>query len=88
MSESGVKGTRVDVVLSWYQGRTTVMRLVLCAAAAGSAASAKPVSDSIVPASMSDPPSGPASHLTTSSQTALGHEDPSSNTLVPPQHNK
>ncbi|MCJ8749771.1 hypothetical protein PDJAM_G00180110 [Pangasius djambal] len=64
-------------------------------AAAGSAVSAKPASDSNAPptvsnmASLSDPPSGPASLLTTSSQTplaALGHEDPSSNTIAPPQH--
>ncbi|XP_053087203.1 ubiquitin-associated protein 2-like isoform X2 [Pangasianodon hypophthalmus] len=64
-------------------------------AAAGSAVSAKPASDSNAPstvsnmASLSDPPSGPASLLTTSSQTplaTLGHEDPS-NTIAPPQHN-
>ncbi|KAM9434472.1 ubiquitin-associated protein 2-like isoform 2-T3 [Clarias gariepinus] len=65
-------------------------------AAAGSAVSVKPASDSNVPstvsnmASMSEPPSGPVSLLTSSSQTPLaplGHEDPSSNTLPPPQHN-
>ncbi|XP_017336681.1 ubiquitin-associated protein 2-like isoform X1 [Ictalurus punctatus] len=65
-------------------------------AAAGSAVSVKPASDSNAPstvsnmASMSDPPSGPASLLTTSSQTplaTLGHEDSSSNTIAPPQHN-
>ncbi|XP_046699806.1 ubiquitin-associated protein 2-like isoform X3 [Silurus meridionalis] len=65
-------------------------------AAAGSAVSVKTASDSNVPptvsnmASLSDPPQGPASLLTTSSQTQLaplGHEDPSSITIAPPQHN-
>ncbi|XP_058260554.1 ubiquitin-associated protein 2-like isoform X3 [Hemibagrus wyckioides] len=65
-------------------------------AAAGSAVSVKPASDSSVPStvsnmsSLSEPPSGPASLLTTASQTplaTLGHEDPSSNTIAPPQHN-
>ncbi|XP_060760933.1 LOW QUALITY PROTEIN: ubiquitin-associated protein 2-like [Neoarius graeffei] len=65
-------------------------------AAAGSAVSVKPASDSNAPstvsnmASLSDPPSGPTSLLTSSSQTplaTLGHEDPSPNTIVPPQHN-
>ncbi|XP_072531671.1 ubiquitin-associated protein 2-like isoform X6 [Salminus brasiliensis] len=39
--------------------------------------------------SLEDPASGPTSLLTTSHQTpltALGHEDPSSNSIVPPQH--
>ncbi|TSO05441.1 Ubiquitin-associated protein 2-like [Bagarius yarrelli] len=65
-------------------------------AAAGSAVSVKPVSDSNAPStlsnmvSLSEPPSGPVSLLTTASQTpltSLGHDDPSSNAIVPPQHN-
>ncbi|KAK3525146.1 hypothetical protein QTP86_019529 [Hemibagrus guttatus] len=64
-------------------------------AAAGSAVSVKPASDSSTPStvsnmsSLSELPSGPASLLTTASQTpivTLGHEDPSSNTIAPPQH--
>ncbi|XP_076865764.1 ubiquitin-associated protein 2-like isoform X3 [Brachyhypopomus gauderio] len=64
-------------------------------AAAGSAVSAKPASDPVVPstvsnmASLADPQSGPASLLTTSNQTplaSLGHEDPSSS-IAPPRHN-
>ncbi|XDV34037.1 hypothetical protein PO909_004255 [Leuciscus waleckii] len=64
-------------------------------AAAGSALSMKPVSESVVPPSVSnitslaDPSSGPPSLLTTSNQTplsALGHEDASSSSLAP-QHN-
>jgi len=56
----------------------------------------KPVSESVVPPSVSnitslaDPSSGPPSLLTTSNQTplsALGHEDASSSSLAP-QHNK
>ncbi|KAL1255184.1 hypothetical protein QQF64_013245 [Cirrhinus molitorella] len=65
-------------------------------AAAGSAVPVKPVSDSVVPPSVSnisslaDPSSGPTSLLTTSNQTplsALGHEDTSPSSLAPPQHN-
>ncbi|XP_042632289.1 ubiquitin-associated protein 2-like isoform X3 [Cyprinus carpio] len=65
-------------------------------AAAGSAVPVKPVSESVVPPSVSnisslaDPSSGPPSLLTTSSQTplsALGHEDGSPSSLAPPQHN-
>ncbi|XP_056124296.1 ubiquitin-associated protein 2-like isoform X2 [Rhinichthys klamathensis goyatoka] len=61
-------------------------------AAAGSAVPMKPVSDSVVPPSVSnitslaDPSSGPPSLLTTSNQTPLGHEDASSSSLAP-QHN-
>ncbi|XP_062867235.1 ubiquitin-associated protein 2-like isoform X5 [Trichomycterus rosablanca] len=59
------------------------------------AVSAKPSSDSAPStlsnmASLADPISGPASLLTTSSQTALsglGHDDPSSNSIAPSQHN-
>ncbi|XP_051728058.1 ubiquitin-associated protein 2-like isoform X2 [Ctenopharyngodon idella] len=65
-------------------------------AAAGSAVPMKPASESVVPpsvssiASLADPSSGPPSLLTTSNQTplsALGHEDASSSSLAPPQHN-
>uniref|UniRef100_A0A3B4XLI8 Ubiquitin associated protein 2-like n=1 Tax=Seriola lalandi dorsalis TaxID=1841481 RepID=A0A3B4XLI8_SERLL len=66
-------------------------------AAAGSAVSVKPASDSVTPASVSsmgtltDSGSGPASLLTTSNQTslsALGHsEDLPPSTIPPPQHN-
>ncbi|XP_039977407.1 ubiquitin-associated protein 2-like isoform X4 [Xiphias gladius] len=66
-------------------------------AAAGSAVSVKPTSDSVTPASVSsmgtlpDNGSGPASLLTTSNQTslsALGHsEDLPPSTIPPPQHN-
>ncbi|XP_052388643.1 ubiquitin-associated protein 2-like isoform X2 [Carassius gibelio] len=65
-------------------------------AAAGSAVPVKPVSESVVPSSVSnissltDPSSGPPSLLTTSSQTplsALGHEDGLPGSLAPPQHN-
>ncbi|XP_008282068.1 ubiquitin-associated protein 2-like isoform X6 [Stegastes partitus] len=66
-------------------------------AAAGSAVSVKPASDSVTPASVSsmgtlaDSSSGPASLLTTSNQTslsALGHnEDLPPSTIPPPQHN-
>ncbi|XP_016146580.1 ubiquitin-associated protein 2-like isoform X4 [Sinocyclocheilus grahami] len=65
-------------------------------AAAGSAVPVKPVSESVVPPSVSnisslaDRSSGPPSLLTTSSQTplsALGHEDASPSSLAPPQHN-
>ncbi|XP_048058908.1 ubiquitin-associated protein 2-like isoform X3 [Megalobrama amblycephala] len=65
-------------------------------AAAGSAVPMKPASESVVPPSVSnmvslaDPSSGPPSLLTTSNQTplsALGHEDASSSSLAPPQHN-
>ncbi|XP_069033203.1 ubiquitin-associated protein 2-like isoform X2 [Embiotoca jacksoni] len=66
-------------------------------AAAGSAVSVKPATDSVTPASvssmstMSDSSSGPASLLTTSNQTslsALGHnEDMPPSTIPPPQHN-
>ncbi|XP_054873799.1 ubiquitin-associated protein 2-like isoform X5 [Amphiprion ocellaris] len=65
-------------------------------AAAGSAVSVKPASDSVTPASVSsmgtlaDSSSGPASLLTTSNQTslsALGHnEDLPPSTIPPPQH--
>ncbi|KAK7124424.1 hypothetical protein R3I94_018707 [Phoxinus phoxinus] len=64
-------------------------------AAAGSAVPMKPVSESVVPPSVSnitslaDPSSGPPSLLTTSNQTplsALVHEDASSSSLAP-QHN-
>ncbi|XP_077051256.1 ubiquitin-associated protein 2-like isoform X2 [Siphateles boraxobius] len=64
-------------------------------AAAGSAVPIKPVSESVVPPSVSnitslaDPSSGPPSLLTTSNQTplsALVHEDASSSSLTP-QHN-
>ncbi|XP_037395040.1 ubiquitin-associated protein 2-like isoform X1 [Pygocentrus nattereri] len=65
-------------------------------AAAGSAVSSKSMSDPVAPstvsnmASLADPSSGPASLLTASHQTplaALGHEDSSSNSIAPPQHN-
>ncbi|XP_071356573.1 ubiquitin-associated protein 2-like isoform X9 [Trachinotus anak] len=66
-------------------------------AAAGSAVSVKPASDSVTPASVSsmgtltDSGSGPASLLTTANQTslsALGHsEDLPPSTIPPPQHN-
>ncbi|XP_016317904.1 ubiquitin-associated protein 2-like isoform X6 [Sinocyclocheilus anshuiensis] len=65
-------------------------------AAAGSAVPLKPVSESVVPPSVSnisplaDRSSGPPSLLTTSSQTplsALGHEDASPSSLAPPQQN-
>ncbi|XP_029919631.1 ubiquitin-associated protein 2-like isoform X3 [Myripristis murdjan] len=66
-------------------------------AAAGSAVSVKPASDSVTPASvsnmgtLSDSGSGPTSLLTTSNQTslnALGHsEDLPPSTIPPPQHN-
>ncbi|KAF7670084.1 hypothetical protein LDENG_00056610 [Lucifuga dentata] len=66
-------------------------------AAAGSAVSVKPASDSITPASVSsmgtlnDIGSGPASLLNTSNQTSLsslGHsEDLPPSTIPPPQHN-
>ncbi|XP_022075374.1 ubiquitin-associated protein 2-like isoform X4 [Acanthochromis polyacanthus] len=66
-------------------------------AAASSAVSVKPASDSVTPASVSsmgtlaDSSSGPASLLTTSNQTslsALGHnEDLPPSTIPPPQHN-
>ncbi|XP_047460808.1 ubiquitin-associated protein 2-like isoform X3 [Mugil cephalus] len=66
-------------------------------AAAGSAVSVKPASDSVTPASVSsmgtlaDSGSGPASLLTTSNQSslsALGHnEDLPPSTMPPPQHN-
>ncbi|KAM4631139.1 ubiquitin-associated protein 2-like isoform 2-T3 [Polymixia lowei] len=66
-------------------------------AAAGSAVSVKPVSDSVTSASVSsmgtltDSGSGPASLLTTSNQTslsALGHgEELPPSTIPPPQHN-
>ncbi|GLD59209.1 ubiquitin-associated protein 2-like protein [Lates japonicus] len=66
-------------------------------AAAGSAVSVKPASDSVTPASVSsmgtltDSGSGPASLLATSNQTslsALGHsEDLPPSTIPPPQHN-
>ncbi|XP_056336439.1 ubiquitin-associated protein 2-like isoform X6 [Danio aesculapii] len=64
-------------------------------AAAGSAVPVKPVSESVVPPSVSnmvslaDPSSGPPSLLTTSNQTplsALGHEDVSPSSLAS-QHN-
>ncbi|XP_036423051.1 ubiquitin-associated protein 2-like isoform X4 [Colossoma macropomum] len=65
-------------------------------AAAGSAVSSKSMSDPVAPstvsnmASLADPSSGSASLLTTSHQTtlaALGHEDSSSNSIAPSQHN-
>lgn len=64
-------------------------------AAAGSAVPMKPASESVVPpvsnmGSLADPSSGPPSLLNTSNQTplsALGHEDSSSSSLAPPQHN-
>ncbi|XP_056154082.1 ubiquitin-associated protein 2-like isoform X2 [Lampris incognitus] len=66
-------------------------------AAAGSAVSVKPASDSVAPVSASsmgtltDSGSGPTSLLTTSNQTslsALGHsEDLPPSTIPPPQHN-
>ncbi len=70
----------------------------LSPAAAGSAVSVKPASDSVTQASVSsmgtltDSSSGPASLLTTSNQTSLstlGHsEDLPPSTMPPPQHNK
>lgn len=72
-------------------------RLFLFAAAAGSAVSVKPASDSVTPASVSgmgtltDSGSGPASLLNASNQTlgALGQsEDLPPSTIPPPQHNK
>lgn len=72
--------------------------ITLSSAAAGSAVSVKPASDSVTPASVSgmgtltDSSSGPASLLTTSNQTslsALGHsEEMPPSTIPPPQHNK
>ncbi|XP_062265247.1 ubiquitin-associated protein 2-like isoform X7 [Platichthys flesus] len=64
-------------------------------AAAGSAVSIKPASDSVTQTSVSSmgtlTDSGPASMMTTSNQTshsALGHgEDTSPNTIPPPHHN-
>ncbi|XP_026156898.1 ubiquitin-associated protein 2-like isoform X3 [Mastacembelus armatus] len=64
-------------------------------AAAGSAVSVKPASDSVTPVStmgtLADSGSGPASLLATSNQTsisALGHgEDLPPSTIPPPQHN-
>ncbi|XP_052439880.1 ubiquitin-associated protein 2-like isoform X9 [Carassius gibelio] len=64
-------------------------------AAAGSAVPMKPVSESVIPPSVSNisslaDPSCPPSLLTTSSQTplsALGHEDTSPSSLATPQHN-
>ncbi|XP_066531776.1 ubiquitin-associated protein 2-like isoform X3 [Hoplias malabaricus] len=61
-----------------------------------SAGTTKPTSDPVTPstvpnmASLSDQSSGPTSLLTTTHQTplaALGHEDPSSNSVASPQHN-
>ncbi|XP_052439867.1 ubiquitin-associated protein 2-like isoform X2 [Carassius gibelio] len=62
---------------------------------AGSAVPMKPVSESVIPPSVSNisslaDPSCPPSLLTTSSQTplsALGHEDTSPSSLATPQHN-
>lgn len=68
----------------------------LCTAAAGSAVSVKPASDSVTPASVSSmgtlTDSSSASLLTTANQTplsALGHnEDLPPSSMAPPQHNK
>ncbi|XP_072531674.1 ubiquitin-associated protein 2-like isoform X9 [Salminus brasiliensis] len=76
-------------------GFTSIQTTQSLEAAAGSAVSTKPTSDAVPPStvsnivSLTDPASGPTSLLTTSHQTpltALGHEDPSSNSIVPPQH--
>uniref|UniRef100_A0A8B9LY98 Ubiquitin associated protein 2-like n=1 Tax=Astyanax mexicanus TaxID=7994 RepID=A0A8B9LY98_ASTMX len=77
-------------------GFTSIQTTQSLEAAAGSALSVKPTSDAVPPstvsniASLTDTASGPTSLLTTSHQTplaALGHEDPSSNSIPPPQHN-
>ncbi|XP_049332196.1 ubiquitin-associated protein 2-like isoform X5 [Astyanax mexicanus] len=77
-------------------GFTSIQTTQSLEAAAGSALSVKPTSDAVPPStvsnivSLTDTASGPTSLLTTSHQTplaALGHEDPSSNSIPPPQHN-
>lgn len=77
-------------------GFTSIQTTQSLEAAAGSAVSTKPTSDTVPSstvshiASLTDPSSGPTSLLTTSHHTpltALGHEDPSSNSIAPPQHN-
>ncbi|KAM9838628.1 ubiquitin-associated protein 2-like isoform 2-T3 [Aulostomus maculatus] len=78
-------------------GFSSVQATQAVEAAAGSAVSGKPASDSITPAAVSslgtltDSGSGPATLLTTSNQaslSALGHsEDLPPSTIPPPQHN-
>ncbi|XP_067112023.1 ubiquitin-associated protein 2-like isoform X5 [Osmerus mordax] len=76
-----------------YNGFSSIQMTQSVEAAAGSAVSVKPPSDSTVPASvssMNDGGSGPASLLSTSNQTSLsvlGHnEDLPPSSMPPPQH--
>ncbi|XP_062385069.1 ubiquitin-associated protein 2-like isoform X7 [Sardina pilchardus] len=74
-------------------GFSSIQTVQSLEAAAGSAVPVKPPSDASAPSmgSLADGTTGPGSLLTTANQTSLntlGHnEDPSANSMAPPQHN-